>query len=146
MMDDNTQGNAMTEIALALAMSFFSLMVLTMVSMGAGGGGAQQKSNDIRGATFAAPIQHASKSESAGAAQAGPDDLLLIHHNGRLLDRELRPVDPSQLPADRRVILALNPSLSLAEAMSVRASIAHRDLIVTHLDARWMQRLQGGLK
>ncbi|MCH8138725.1 MAG: hypothetical protein IH926_07200 [Proteobacteria bacterium] len=39
-MHDGSQGNAMTEIALALAMGFFSLPVLTLVSMGAGHGGA----------------------------------------------------------------------------------------------------------
>ena len=39
-MHDGSQGNAMTEIALALAISFFSLLVPTMVSMGAGHGGA----------------------------------------------------------------------------------------------------------
>ena len=33
-MHDGSQGNAMTEIALALAMGFFSLLVPTMVSMG----------------------------------------------------------------------------------------------------------------
>ncbi len=42
-MHDGSQGNAMTEIALALAMGFFSILVLTMVSMGAGhGGGLRQ--------------------------------------------------------------------------------------------------------
>ncbi|MEK9673064.1 MAG: hypothetical protein VW268_11270 [Rhodospirillaceae bacterium] len=35
-MDGSHYGNAMTEIALVLAMAFFSLMVLTLVSMGAG--------------------------------------------------------------------------------------------------------------
>ena len=33
-MNDSTAGNAMTEIALALAMAFFSIMVLSMISMG----------------------------------------------------------------------------------------------------------------
>jgi hypothetical protein len=35
-MRNGSQDNAMTEIALALATGFFSIMVLTMVSMGAG--------------------------------------------------------------------------------------------------------------
>ena len=39
-MHDGSQGHAMTEIALALAIGFFSLLVPTMVSMGAGHGGA----------------------------------------------------------------------------------------------------------
>ncbi|MBL6929462.1 MAG: hypothetical protein ISR44_09855 [Rhodospirillales bacterium] len=37
-MEDTGYGNAMTEIALALAMAFFSIMVLTMISMGVGEG------------------------------------------------------------------------------------------------------------
>ena len=35
-MSGNDGGNAMTEIALALAMAFFAIMILTMVSMSAG--------------------------------------------------------------------------------------------------------------
>ena len=42
-MHDGSQGNAMTKIALALAMGFFSILVLTMVSMGAGHGGALRR-------------------------------------------------------------------------------------------------------
>ena len=38
-MGDTGQTNAMAEVALALAMGFFSIMVLTMVSMGAGAPG-----------------------------------------------------------------------------------------------------------
>ena len=36
-METTSSGNAMTEIALALAMAFFSIMVLTMISMGTTG-------------------------------------------------------------------------------------------------------------
>ena len=32
----SSSGNAMTEVALALAMAFFSIMILTMVSMSSG--------------------------------------------------------------------------------------------------------------
>ncbi len=41
-MSSGSENNALVEISLALSMAFFSLMVLTMVSMGVGGTGKSQ--------------------------------------------------------------------------------------------------------
>lgn len=133
------QENAMTEIALALAMGFFSLMVLTLISMGAGQSGKSAPS-----VLSLAPTTDQSRTADASAAPG--NDLIFIFDGKRFLDTELRPVDPQTViqsmtgPA-RRVVLALDPSLPLKEAMAARARVNAPNLVVSSLDARWIKAL-----
>ena len=125
----------MTEIALALAMAFFSIMVLTMISMGVGDG----KSDATAGAMLAPP-----KADAAPAATLSPaaEDTVLVYFDGRYLDKDLNPVDPKAVHAAGRVILALEPSLPTREAVAARARIDVQDLVVTVLDDRWLKTLR----
>ena len=131
--------NAMTEIALALAMGFFSLMVLTLISMGAG-----QSPSVAPSVLSLAP---ATSRNQAAATEAAPgNDLIIIFDGKRFLDTALRPVDPQTViqsmtgPA-RRVVLALDPSLPLKDAMAARARVNAPDLVVSSLDERWLKAL-----
>lgn len=135
-----TTENAMTEIALALAMGFFSLMVLTLISMGAGQG-SQSAPNVMALAPPANPAQ------SSAANTATGNDLIIIFDGQRFLDTKLRPIDPQTViqsmtgPA-RRVVLALDPSLPLKEAMAARARVNAPNLVVSGLDERWLTALK----
>ena len=134
------QENAMTEIALALAMGFFSLMVLTLISMGAG-----QTGKSAPEVLALAPMTDQSRTADAATTALG-NDLIFIFDGKRFLDTELRPVDPQTViqsmtgPA-RRVVLALDPSLPLKEAMAARARVNAPNLVVSSLDARWIKAL-----
>ena len=132
-MTEATQGNAMTEIALAMAMGFFSVMVLTMMSMGVGMG----EKRAIDTAILAPPAA----ASSASADRVKKDDLLVIYHGGRYLGRDLRPLDRAVIGRAARVILALPPELSMAAAMKVRQGLAAKNLVVTTLDSRWQRTL-----
>ena len=120
-MDGGAQDSVMAEIALALAMGFFSVMVLTMVSMGAG--------------------------EGQVAPTATPDRLTLTTpggsgEGGRFFDAELRPVDPARLAPRPGQVLAVEPGLAMEEALALRKRISVPDLTVTTLDGRWLDRLK----
>ena len=134
-MDTGGSGNAMTEIALALAMGFFSIMVLTMVSMGAGSG---DRSSAVA-AQLAAPR---ADDQAAAVVTQTEEDIILIYHGGRLMSRDLEPVVAADIPTGRRIILAVDPDISMNEAIRVRASLAAADLVVSTLDERWLQRLE----
>ena len=101
-MSDGTQGNAMTEIALAMAMGFFAVMVLTMMSMGAGG-------RDAR--AVAAAMLTPAAADAPAAQPLHKDDVLVIYDGKRFLDRDLTAVDPDRLAPTSRVILAVDPAL-----------------------------------
>ena len=133
--------SAMTEIALALAMGFFSIMVLTMVSMGAGGLAKEKPADTVQTAALA-PAKSQDKGEN-GQVQPAAQDMIIIYHNGRFMDQKLGAIDPARLPMSGRLILAVAPDLPMAEALEIRARINREDLIVSTLDDRWLKRLGG---
>ena len=133
-MNDPGSGNAMTEIALALAMAFFSIMVLTMISMGTG---VQPKRP-----TVGAVLAPTSTAHSPAVITPGPEDLILIHYQGRFFDRELKPIEPAAPKGGGRVILALSPEISMREALDIRAQVKTQNLIVSTLGERWLKTLR----
>ncbi|MDP6180724.1 MAG: hypothetical protein QGG48_12610 [Desulfatiglandales bacterium] len=133
-MTDPGSGNAMTEIALALAMAFFSIMVLTMISMGTG---VQPKRP-----TVGAVLAPAAAAHSPAIITPGPEDLILIHYQGRFFDRELKPIEPAVPKGGGRIILALSPEISVKEALDIRAQVKTQNLIVSTLGERWLKTLR----
>ena len=138
-MGETHYGNAMTEIALALAMGFFSIMVLTMVSMGAE---RSQTPEDAERMAIAAALAPANVN-AAKAARLRPDtkDVLVIYHRGRFYDRRLSVIDPAAEVYEGRVILALDRTLNMGEALSARAQVGAPDLVISTLDQRWTEAL-----
>ena len=132
-MDNTSYENPMTEIALALAMAFFSIMVLTTVSMGV------SEKNSAAG-TMLAPARKGTV--KAATIRAQINDIIVVYHGGRFYDRGLKPVNPLTINTSRRVLLALDPTLPLSEAISARAQINVGNLIVSTLDDHWMKTLR----
>lgn len=129
-----THDNAMTEVALALAMGFFSIMVLTLISMGSG--------------TSEAPVFDAfpivaSSTSSAAATHHEETDRIVIFDGARFLDTDLQPVSPETLSAQPgdRVVLAVAPGLTFAQVETARQQIEVRDLVVTTLNDTWQSAL-----
>ena len=133
-MHDGSQGNAMTEIALALAMGFFSLLVLTLVSMGAGSG-------DDRAAAAAILKPVPAQSGETQAVALEREDTIVIYYRGRFYDTALAPIDPGAIRSDGRVVLALEPTLSMSEALRAQAQVNADNLVVSVLDERWRTTL-----
>ena len=126
----------MTEIALAMAMGFFSVMVLTMMSMGVGIGTVAGKAVAT---VVLAPA--ATGADDASAVPLEDDDLLVIYDGRRFFGRDLAPVEPSRLDTGRRIILAVDPALSLSQAMQARRRFDTRRLVVTTFNADWRRAL-----
>ena len=134
-METTSSGNAMTEIALALAMAFFSIMVLTMISMGA----TSENVPDNMGII----LSPAAGSVKAATLKPQTDDVIVVYHDGRFYSHDLIPLDPASINTSGRVLLALNPALPMNEAISIRAQINTTNLIVSTLDSRWLDSLEG---
>ncbi|WP_420548279.1 hypothetical protein [Curvivirga sp.] len=140
-----TGDNAMTEIALALAMGFFAIMILTLVSMGAGTAEVSQakhESNPFVAAALA-PAKPDQSENSSAISTVQQKDQLVIYYQGEFIDAEMRPIMITQISFDEqsRVILALDPELPMAEAMNIRSKIPTEKLVISALDQRWLTRL-----
>lgn len=131
------QDNAMTEIALALAMAFFAIMVLALISMGA-------EPNAGSAVLSAGVPARASADEASPGADAVPPEQLVVYYDNQFLDANLRPFDPLHAahswPA--AAVLAVPPDLPLAKVLSVRRRLAPAEPTVTILDDRWLERLR----
>lgn len=126
-------GSAVTEVALALAMAFFALMLLTMLSMGAGAPSTLPEGLAVRD----------SVPGGKNAAVVEPHRLV-IYHGGELLDSELKPFDVDRLTAVGPIVLAVPPGLSFTQVLEQRRRLSGAELSVTMLDERWLRRLGGG--
>ncbi len=143
-MSDTTQTNAMAEIALALAMGFFSIMVLTMVSMGSG-----MVTQNYKAAIDKDPISIAksqdksqqSENEGSSAQSVKPDDLV-IFHKGQFFDSQLKAVSVQAINQREKVVLAVNPDLSMSATMDAREQIATPDITVVVLNDTWLTAIK----
>lgn len=138
--NDPSQNNAMSEIALALAMAFFSIMVLTMVSMGAGKtSSAQSHATSDDGVQIMASSNNSNDTEKSISAKP---ERLLIHFGGEYLDSQLRPVDPKKIYGKGNWFLAISPNATMTEAVSARGDVPIKDVTVITLDEKWMKALE----
>lgn len=127
------EDGAMTEVALALAMGFFSILVLTLVSMGGGGSPSYQAVHLVQ-----------TSSERSAAVMPEIDDVIVIFDGERYLDIDLNPLDPASVTADggRRIVLAIDPSVRLADVMAARSRIAVSNVVIANLDGRWRTAIE----
>ena len=136
-MDNASDGNPLAEVALALAMGFFSIMVLAMVSMAADRAVIANPSK----AQAAVKLQ-IDEADVSSEAVTLADQRIVIFHRGAYLNPDLTPFDPGTTTA-KPVVLAINPRTSLSASMAARAGLGGREVIMTVLDPSWIKRLKG---
>jgi hypothetical protein len=134
-MRHQTHESAMTEIALALAMGFFSIMVLTLISFGAPA--ATSASN-----MAAVTVMPLKADATGGAVETAPDDLIVIAHDGIYLAADMSPLSLDAIDAHvGRVVLAIDPATPLQTVLKLRGGLKARDLVVVNLNADWRAAL-----
>jgi len=136
-MDTQADNQAMTEVALGLAMAFFALMVLSMVSMSVQP--AQAMNRSVEAVTAQAQLKP--DADNTVKTVIGDQDEIIIFYQGRFLDTDLQPLSMDSLPKAKRYVLALSPDMPFDEVLIARKKISASNLIITELDPAWLQRL-----
>jgi len=145
-----SQNNALVEIALALAMAFFSIMVVAMVSMSVSDSRSwplQSVNGDASGGINIRPSSQSRKGPPSPGdiIPIKPEDLV-IYYKGKFFDPSLSELDHSRLVGNTIKVLAVNPSISAAEAVRVRGRITSNSLVVTLLNDEWLKILKEKIK
>ena len=156
MRQDNAQ-NAMTEIALALAMAFFSIMVLAMVSIGSQAGSQVNAStNHANQDEFRdVPVKENQEQASDKATKTHKvkdDDHFIIFYQGQLFNRDLSPTSIETVKAmqanghiKERIILAMDPETAIEQAIDFMATLnnnPNHPVEITALNQAWINRLR----
>lgn len=140
-MNNIGDSNPLAEVALALAMGFFSIMVLAMVSMAAGPLTGPIKDAGAAHSPLAAELRMAeAKSDQPVAAIA--DQRIVIFHQGVYLNPDLTPFNPASVTSEP-LVLAVDPQTSVSASMAARAGLGGGAVTMTVLDPAWMARLKG---
>lgn len=146
-MQNPAQESAMTEVALALAMGFFSLMILTLISMGVEANGADDtKAENPKGLNLVSSLS------SASAIEPNNTDIVLFFDGSVFRNADLTLADPTSIMesaeySNQRIILAVDPSLSFQAAMAAREHFPVPNLVVSLYSEDWkksLSRVQGG--
>lgn len=133
-----TDNNAMTEVALALAMAFFAIFILAAVSM-------SQPSASVLAENLKDKTVHDLKLqlETEGERALAQEETLLIYHQGTFLDAQLQAFSfASQADERARYVVAVSPDLSMAEMLNIKQQKNLPNLAITLLNKEWQQRLE----
>ena len=144
MRQNTNQTKAMTEVALALSMGFFSIMVLAMVSMGSVSieNAAAKKTAStvsIEPSFNKSPPQNTEHTDHTALSSQN----LVIWFNENFFDHKLNKVDGRILIAQMdEPVLAVSPNLSLKDVITLQSTLQNKRLRITNLDRAWLSRLE----
>ena len=133
-----TDNNAMTEVALALAMAFFAIFILAAVSMSQPSAQAPSKKPETN-------IVHDLNLQFENNAERDLEatEILLIYHKGKFLDAELKPyASENGGSPTARFVVAVSPDLSMAQMLEIKQQKNLPNLAITLLNKEWQQRLE----
>ena len=128
-MHEHTSHQAMTEIALALSMAFFCLMVLSLVAAG------------VPKASPAPSLVQLNDDRLKPMESPQGEGNWVIYFEERFFDVSLQPLDPGGL-GQEPVYLAVDPNLGLQQLISAQSRISSPDVSITLLDEAWISRLE----
>ncbi|PAJ75175.1 hypothetical protein CJF42_06705 [Pseudoalteromonas sp. NBT06-2] len=132
---ENSTTQALTEVALALSMAFFSLLILTLISMGVP---AKSKLNQQldKEKTIDVIQDNKAKSDKAGSLK------YVIYYHGDFYDAALKRIKPNKFNSQERLILAIESTLSISEVIAIKTQINNSNLSITTLNNEWLSRLE----
>ena len=140
-MDEFENTNPMMEIAFACGGAVFVLFVIAMVffsdisSPEGPSDTAEQKLNVI-----ALMLIPAANEASETVVEVSDQDVFLAFDGKRFFDQNLKPVEVSQVPKEKRIIIGVVPDFQAA--MTARQAVSRSDVIITELSQAWVDRLQ----
>ena len=118
-------GNPLAEVGLALSMAFFSLMILMLVAV-----------------LNSPPTNQQIKMGNDGTSPTSEKMSLFVYSGGQLYNKDLTRLNVSALPADQKILLAVDPQLELSAVLEIVGKVGHQNLQITKLDAAWQARLK----
>lgn len=128
----------MAEVALALAMAFFCIMVLTLVSMG-----PQMITQHRSSVQPVRPVRIVPHSEQAGPGRSLVDISQMVLFDGRdFFDGQLVQLDPADLSPTTDWVLAVLPDLAFSTVVAARDRIRAEAVTITDMSTDWIVRIK----
>ncbi|MGJ8691271.1 MAG: hypothetical protein ACSHW0_02175 [Thalassotalea sp.] len=133
---------AMIEVALALSMAFFSLLILVLVTM------KLPELTDIVGDNLDVVINSNTENLEHSAKQKAiqqdkqQQPLYAFYHHNQFYDQQLLKLDIKTLAPNKTLILAVPENLTLHELLQLKQQINHPNASITNLSQDWITALE----
>lgn len=125
----SNEGNPLAEVALALSMAFFSLMVLMLFSI------TQEQKNGETNAKV--DFQNSENNNDASR----PDEILIIFSEGKFYDKNFNILNVEE-NSNEKILLAVDPKSPMSDIMEATQLFQNRDLQLTTFSGDWQQRFK----
>ena len=144
MFQESNQTKAMVEVALALAMGFFSIMVLAMVSMSTGTGAKDVLSNFVKPLKVESQNNTKMKNDHnvANKIQVKNTNLIIWFEN-QFFDSNLEKINPGSWMKNKHApVLAVAPNTDLKHLLNIKEKLGSDNTTITSLNDDWLKRLK----
>jgi len=136
----DTTSSAMTEVALGLSMAFFTLLIVSLLSM------SFPVKTDSKITKLIDNIQKKSaidiKIDSKNKRNSQDDIQFAFFFNNKFYDQSLAVRSIDSFSIEKNLIIAVNPSLTFAEVFTLRQQVKHPKLSITVSNKAWHSQLQ----
>ena len=128
----NDGANPLAEVALALAMAFFSLMILMMFAMvnAPEADGTESSAATLEMTTEPAP--------------QNTDDLerqLVIYSESGFFNKDMKRLDPAAIDPEQPVILAVSQQMPISRITGFQREFPHLRVEIAELTPAWQSRI-----
>ena len=130
----NDGANPLAEVALALAMAFFSLMILMLFAMV---NAPKADATDVGPATMEMAVE---------SRDPPPDDEerhLVIFTDGGFFDENLNRLDPAAIDPAQPVILAVSQQMPISRITGFQRRYPDLTIEIAELTPDWQERIAG---
>ena len=130
----NDGANPLAEVALALAMAFFSLMILMLFAMV---NAPKADATDVGPATMEMAVE---------SRDPPPDDEerhLVIFTDGGFFDENLNRLDPAAIDPAQPVILAVSQQMPISRIIGFQRRYPDLTIEIAELTPDWEERIAG---
>jgi len=130
----NDGANPLAEVALALAMAFFSLMILMLFAMV-----NAPKTDSTRASPATVDVAVDQRDQVHGEA----DRQLVIYTNAGFFDEELNRLNPGEIDPAIPVILAVSDQMAISRITGFQRKYPDLKLEIAELTPQWQARIAG---
>lgn len=138
---------AMTEVALALSMAFFSLLLLALVSISVpstAGAVNKDATESLRTERTAELLLSESRVESTSMTnnEVPLEMQYVFYFDSKFYNQDLQQTDISKFNNSQKLILAMPMDTDVTQALALQQSLNGFDLSLTIMDSDWLAALE----
>ncbi len=124
---NNYENNALTEVSLALAMAFFSIMVLSIYALSQSHIAENQK------------LEIIDKNKNSPKLKK-LDDTLIYYFNNNYYDKNFKKVEQKKINTLKNIILSVSPKISLENLFEIKSNFLNRNVKITQFNEKTIKK------